>query len=200
LILKEQGSSSLDNYNSGYSYLDLYKFGLILFIFSEIMLFGALLGSFLVYKNSPVWPPFDQPRYPANETAVNTIILLLSGATMFVFRTIYNKGGQSRKKLTVVLALTVILGVSFLILQGVEWVKLVSYGLTMTSSIYGSIFYVIVGFHAIHVLIACIWLVITSVRAIANKFPKNMVGLETCGIFWYFVVLLWPVIYSLLYF
>jgi len=183
------------------SRLALARFALMLFILSEIMLFGGLLGSFLAYKhNLSPWPPPGQPRYPAQTTALNTAVLLLSGLTMFLFRRNWHKGDTSYKKLTFFLILTIILGILFLVLQENEWIKLVAYGLTMTSSIYGSIFYIIVGFHAIHVLISCLWLIAASIRAIVKKFPKNMVDLETCGIFWYFVVLLWPVIYRLVYF
>ncbi len=187
--------------DQGRSRLALARFALMLFILSEIMLFGGLLGSFLAYKHSlSPWPPPGQPRYPAQTTALNTAILLLSGLTMFLFRRNWHRENLNYKKLTFFLILTVILGILFLILQGNEWIKLVAYGLTMTSSIYGSIFYVIVGFHGTHVLIACFWLIAASIRAILKKFPRNMVDLETCGIFWYFVVLLWPVIYRLVYF
>jgi heme/copper-type cytochrome/quinol oxidase subunit 3 len=187
--------------DGGPSRLALARFALVLFILSEIMLFGGLLGSFLAYKhNLSPWPPPGQPRYPAQTTTLNTAFLLLSGLTMFIFRRNWHRGDPSYKKLTFLLALTLILGISFLFLQENEWIRLIAYGLTMTSSIYGSIFYVIVGFHAIHVLVACLWLFVASIRAILKKFPRNMVDLETCGIFWYFVVLLWPVIYRFIYF
>lgn len=183
------------------SRLALARFALMLFILSEIMLFGGLLGSFLAYKHSlSPWPPPGQPRYPVQTTALNTAVLLLSGLAMFIFRRNWQKGEPNYKKLTFLLILTLVLGILFLFLQQNEWIRLIGYGLTMTSSIYGSIFYVIVGFHAVHVLIACLWLFATSIRATVKKFPQNMVDLETCGMFWYFVVLLWPVIYRLIYF
>lgn len=163
-------------------------------------MFAGLISAFLSIKSSLPWPPLDQPRYPVEATAVNTAILLASGLTMFLFRRLWHRGDNAAGKLAFLLLTTAFLGAIFLVLQGVEWARLVGYGLTVKSSTYGSIFYVIIGFHAVHVLSAVFWLGITFGLAVAKRFPPGMSSLEAVGMFWYFVVLVWPVLYGVVYF
>jgi heme/copper-type cytochrome/quinol oxidase subunit 3 len=174
---------------------------MVLFITVEAMTFAGLIAAFLSIKNSlQPWPPVDQPRYPVEATAINTAILLASGLIMVAFRRSWRRDHDAFGKLTFLLLATAFLGALFVALQGVEWARLINYGLTVTSSRYGSIFYVLIGFHAVHVLSAVLWLSITSGLAVAKKFPQGMLGLEAVGIFWYFVVLVWPVLYGVVYF
>ena len=177
------------------------RFGMVLFITVEAMIFAGLIAAFVSIKSSlQPWPPVGQPRYPVEATAINTALLLASGLTMFLFRRSWRRNDGAFGRLTLLLLATACLGALFVALQGVEWARLIGYGLTVTSSIYGSIFYVLIGFHAVHVLSAVSWLGITSGRAVVKKFPQGMLSLEAVGIFWYFVVLVWPVLYGVVYF
>ncbi|MFQ6028204.1 MAG: heme-copper oxidase subunit III [Dehalococcoidia bacterium] len=177
------------------------RFGMILFIFVEAMTFAGLLSAFLFIRSSlHPWPPLNLPSYPVAATAVNTLLLLVSGMTMFLFRKRWRSGDASTGRMTLLLLATLGLGSLFLVLQGVEWARLLGFGLTLQSHTYGSIFYLVIGFHAVHVLSAVLWLGLSSARAIAAHFPQNMLTLETVGYFWYFVVLVWPVVYVLVYF
>jgi heme/copper-type cytochrome/quinol oxidase subunit 3 len=185
----------------GVDRIALVRFGMILFIIVEAMTFAGLITAFLSIKSSlEPWPPVGQPRYPVETTAINTALLLASGLAMLLFRRSWRRSGKSFGRLTLLLLVTAVLGALFLVLQGVEWARLISYGLTVTSSVYGSIFYVLIGFHGVHVLGAVSWLGITCGRAVAKKFPQGMLSLEAVGIFWYFVVLVWPVLYGVVYF
>ena len=104
------------------------------------------------------------------------------------------------EKLIRFLGLTGILGGIFLIVQGYEWVRLVHFGLTLSSSVYGGLFYTLIGFHGLHVVGALIWLLTVFVLAQRGRFSKERyVGLQTCGMYWTFVVGLWPVLYGLVY-
>jgi len=179
----------------------LARFGMILIIVVEAMTFGGLISAFLSIKVSlPIWPPLDQPRYPVEATAINTAILLASGLTLFLFRRLYRKEDSTSAKLTLLLVATALLGVLFVGLQGVEWIRLIDFGLTVTSSSYGSIFYLLIGFHGLHVLCGVLCLGVVTWMAVARKFPRRMASLEAVGIFWYFVVLVWPVLYGVVYF
>ena len=96
--------------------------------------------------------------------------------------------------------MTGLLGVIFLAVQGYEWVRLVHHGFTLSSGVYGSIFYVLIGCHALHVLVAVFWLLAVFIGARAGRFSVNHhVGVEVCAIYWTFVVLLWPILYILVY-
>ena len=180
----------------------LARFGMILFIVVEAMTFAGLISAFLSIRAGwDEWPPLGQPRYPLEATAINTAILLASGVTLYAFRRLYNSENHiSEGKLAALLVATVALGALFVGLQGVEWFRLIDFGLTVTSSSYGSIFYVLIGFHAVHVVCAVLLLSMVTWMAIANKFPRRMASLEAVGLFWFFVVLVWPILYGVVYF
>ena len=98
------------------------------------------------------------------------------------------------------LLVTGLLGAIFLIVQGSEWVRLVHHGFTLSSGVYGSIFYVLIGCHALHALVAVLWVMAVFAKAITGKFSANHhVGVEICAIYWTFVVVLWPILYVLVY-
>jgi heme/copper-type cytochrome/quinol oxidase subunit 3 len=172
---------------------------MIMFLGAEAMFFAGLMGAFLVFRvGSPVWPPPFQPRLPATVTGVNTFILLLSAVTMRV-ALLANRRGE-RKRLVKLLSWTAILGAVFLLIQGFEWVRLLHFGLTVSSSVYGGLFYTLIGFHGAHVFGALIWLIAVWSKARQGKYTgRNAVGLQTCSMYWIFVVALWPVLYGLVY-
>jgi len=179
----------------------LARFGMILVIVVEAMTFAGLISAFMSIKASlPDWPPLDQPRFPIEATAINTAILLASGVTLFFFRRLYREEDSTSGRLTLLLAATALLGALFVGLQGVEWARLIGFGLTVTSSSYGSIFYVIIGFHALHVVCGVLCLGVVTWMAVVRKFPRRMPSLEAVAVFWFFVVLVWPILYAVVYF
>jgi heme/copper-type cytochrome/quinol oxidase subunit 3 len=98
------------------------------------------------------------------------------------------------------LALAGALGVVFLLVQGYEWVQLLSYGLTLTSGAYGATFYTLIGVHGVHVLGALTWLFIVLAGVRRGRFVEPpAAGLRACGMYWHFVVALWPVLYVTVY-
>ncbi len=173
--------------------------GMLLFLGTDLMFFVALIGAYLVFRlGSADWPPMSQPRLPIAVTGINTAILLASGYTMFrAWRALRNDHQRSMIRL---LTLTAVLGATFLVVQGSEWVRLVSFGLTMSSSVYGAIFYTLIGCHAVHVLGAVVWLLIVLAMARRKRFSaKRHVALQLCGMYWFLVVALWPILYTLVY-
>src|ERR1700735_2955932 len=115
-------------------------------IASEMMLFSGLIGTFLVYRMSTAfWPPPALPRLPIAVTWGNTFILLSSALTMtLALRAVH----RSRQRLTRrYLLATLTLGVTFLAVQGSEWVRLVAHGLKLSSGMYGGTFYLLIGCH-----------------------------------------------------
>jgi len=84
--------------------------------------------------------------------------------------------------------------------QGYEWLRLVSYGLTVHSSTYGATFYTLVGAHAAHVLGALVWLTICAALLARGRFTGGRTGaVRACALYWHFVVALWPVLYVTVY-
>ena len=173
--------------------------GLLIFLGAETMFFAGLIGSFLVFRVAhEVWPPAMLPRLPVGVTGVNTLILLASALTMRRAKIAIRSGGQ--RELVRMLLVTAALGVTFLLVQGYEWLRLLQYGLTLASGVYGATFYVLVGCHAVHVLGAVIWLLSVLWRAGRRRYTaKGYTGVALCTMYWYYVVALWPILYGLVY-
>ena len=174
-------------------------FGLLIFLGTEVMFFAGLISAFLILRaGSGVWPPFDQPRLPVAVTGINTFFLLISGYTIYRALEAIRRGSQ--QNLTAWLLATGILGIVFISVQGYEWIRLVSYGLTVSSSIYGATFYTLIGAHALHVLAAMIALLFVFTKSLSQQYSEaKHTGVELCQMYWLFVVGIWPVLYILVY-
>lgn len=169
--------------------------GMLIFVLTEIMLFAGFISAFGIMRaNSPLWPPLGQPRLPAGETAFNTAILLASGVALLLARRAYNRNAPSARK---PLLAAIALGSFFVLAQGREWVQLVGQGLTLRSSSLGSFFYLIVGAHALHAIVALGILVYAYRRLVRGWLPSSVLG--AAEVFWYFVVGVWPALYWRVY-
>jgi cytochrome c oxidase subunit III len=171
----------------------------VMFLGAEAMFFAGLIGAFIVFRiGSPIWPPPFQPRLPIGITGVNTVVLLASAMTVHMALRAVRAGVIGRG--TRMLAVTAALGAVFLLIQGYEWARLIHFGLTVSSSIYGGLFYTLIGFHAFHVAGALAWLTVVFVRAKRGHFSRQRsTGLQVCAMYWKFVVALWPILYGLVY-
>ena len=171
----------------------------VMFLGAEAMFFAGLIGAYLVFRvGAAYWPPPFQPRLPVGVTGVNTVILSISAFTMW--RALRALTNSDRRGLLRSLSVTAALGAMFLLIQGYEWTQLIRFGLTVSSSVYGGLFYTLIGFHALHVFGALIWLLVVLILARRGRYSRqNNVGLRTCAMYWTFVVALWPVLYGLVY-
>jgi heme/copper-type cytochrome/quinol oxidase subunit 3 len=169
--------------------------GTLLFVFTEAMLFAGLISAHAIVRASAQeWPPTNQPRLPFAETMVNTAALLASGVLLIMAHVSYRKRAELAR---VPLLIALLLGSCFVLFQGREWVALLGQGLTPTSSTYGGFFYVIVGTHALHAVAAILAMAWAWRRLNAGKLTAAQFG--AVEIFWYFVVLVWPVLYLRVY-
>lgn len=189
----------LDEHRVFQSNVDRGVLGLLIFLGTEVMFFAGLISAFLILRaGSAAWPPPNQPLLPSFITGINTGLLLISAYTMY--RAMRAIRERKQKALLTWLGITGGLGTIFLIVQGSEWMRLVQFGLTFSSSIYGGIFYALIGSHGLHVLAAVIVLLIVLRRAAQRMYSaEHHTGLELCRIYWFFVVGLWPVLYALVY-
>jgi cytochrome c oxidase subunit III len=179
--------------------LDNVRLAMIFFLSAESMFFAGLISAFFVLRlSAPVWPPPLQPRLPVVVTGLNTLVLLASSVAMLgALRAVRRADGRA---LLERLAATAALGVLFLAVQGYEWARLISYGLTVTSGAYGATFYTLIGIHAAHVVGALIWLGVTWLLATRGRFVDGRTGgLRACATYWHYVVGLWPILYVAVY-
>jgi len=170
--------------------------GTLVFIVTEIMTFAGLISGLVIVKANHLgpWPPPDQPRLPIEATAFNTLVLLASGVALYqAWRAYKRQPALARRPL----ALAIGLGLFFVIFQGFEWVQLIGQGLTMTSSTLGAFFFLIVGAHAAHAVVAIVLLGLCYRRLTRLELePGTFLGVQ---MFWYFVVGLWPILYVQVY-
>lgn len=171
----------------------------MLIIASEMMLFSGFIGSFLVYRMaSAFWPPPGLPRLPIAVTWVNTFVLLSSAGTMTLALRAVHRSRQ--RLLRRYLLATLALGVTFLAVQGSEWVRLVAHGLKLSGSMYGSTFYLLIGCHGAHVTAGVIWLACVVRFAMGGRYnARNAGSIELCAVYWYFVCAVWPLLFGLVY-
>jgi len=170
---------------------------MLMFVGAEIMFFAGLVSAFLIIKaGTTQWPPLGQPRLPIAATAVNTTILLLSGFVLAVAHRVLRKNPES-PHLRRLLVLAMGSGAFFVVFQGREWVHLIRFGLTMTSSNYGSFFYMIVGVHALHAVAALGGLGFCTLQQTRGRLSSTQ--FLTAEVFWYFVVGIWPILYGVVY-
>jgi heme/copper-type cytochrome/quinol oxidase subunit 3 len=172
--------------------------GMVIFVGTEIMFFAGLISAFTI---SQAGAPRDAWNLPAGQmlplasTAVNTAALFVSGALVWVAGRQYR--ARSSAATQTLLAAT-FFGALFVMLQGREWVSLIGHGVTLQSSALGAFFYVIVGTHAVHAVAALAGLGVAWWRLRAGRLSNGFfLAAQT---FWFFVVLIWPVIYARVYF
>jgi cytochrome c oxidase subunit 3 len=192
------------------------RYGMILFIASEVMFFVAWFWAFFdaaLYPNDPAqymreeltgghWPPepTEDGRFrgtfdPWHLPLLNTLILLTSGTTVtWAHHALIE---NDRKGLIQGLWLTVILGVAFTCVQAYEYLHA---GFTFSGHIYGSTFFMATGFHGAHVIIGTIFLAVCLVRAYLGHFtPNHHFGFEAAAWYWHFVDVVWLFLFVFIY-
>lgn len=175
------------------------RIGMIFFLAAEMMFFAGLLSAYWVLRAQVnPWPPPGQPRLPVLVTGFNTLILIGSGLAFWQTERALRRGCR----LCVVgwLGLAGLGGAVFLGVQGYEWTRLIGFGLTTVRNIYGGLFYILIGTHALHVLAGLAFLLVVFLQAVRVSGDGRTAALVVCRMYWTFVVFLWPVIYGLVYF
>jgi cytochrome c oxidase subunit 3 len=207
-----------------------FRMGMVWFIFSEVMFFAAFFGALFYARifavpwlggegdgfatNSLLHPGFEAV-WPTNgpgevggpfETIpawglplLNTMLLLTSGLTITMAHWALKVG--KRTALNVWMALTIALGLLFLYFQGVEYVHAYQeLGLTLGSGVYGSTFFMLTGFHGMHVTLGTIMLIVILFRCMAGHFTKdNHFGFEAVAWYWHFVDVVWLGLFVFVY-
>jgi cytochrome c oxidase subunit III len=178
------------------------RYGMFLFITSEVMFFVAFFWAFFHFSlfpehaNSATWPPegvhvFD----PWDLPFLNTLILLTSGTTVTWAHHALREG--NRQSLIYGLALTVVLGMLFTTCQAYEYGH-AAFG--FKDGVYSSTFYMATGFHGFHVLVGTIFLAVCLVRAMKGHFtPERHFGFEAAAWYWHFVDVVWIFLFICIY-
>jgi cytochrome c oxidase subunit 3 len=180
-----------------------FRFGMMLFILSELMFFVAFFWAFFNFSLFPdggVWPPEGIKMVnPLDLPLMMTMILLLSGCTVtWAHAAIMEDDNESFK---LALGLTVLLGIGFMGFQTYEYIYLAKNYFGITDGVFGSTFYMATGFHGFHVLVGTIYLAVCWLRARANHFTKEShFGFEGAAWYWHFVDVVWLFLFVAVYF
>ncbi len=197
------------------------RYGMILFIASEVMFFVAWFWIFfemaLFHEHRTLssieevraawahWPPQGVETVPAwNLPLVNTLTLLLSGTTVTWAHHALQQGDRKGAKLA--LALTIALGAMFTAIQAYEYHHILEHKYFFggvgadNSGLYGSSFFMATGFHGFHVLIGTIFLSVCLIRLLKGAFtPKQHFGFEAAAWYWHFVDVVWLFLFAFIY-
>jgi len=178
------------------------KWGMILFIASEVMFFFAFFWAFFSCSLSPtieigaVFPPKGIAVMNPNEIPfLNTLILLTSGATL----TWAHHAIVSGDRFQAIAGILITLGLAFLFtaLQVFEYFEA---GFNITDSVYGSTFYMATGFHGFHVVIGSLFILVCFLRLVRHHFSKtHHFGFEGAAYYWHFVDVVWLFLYVVVY-
>jgi cytochrome c oxidase subunit 3 len=170
--------------------------GMLLFIISEVMIFGAFFTAYFfirVVDHDP-WPAAGT-HLPEAVAGINTAILLSSSLTIHWALTSIKKG--NRFGLRAGMASTFMLGLTFLTVQINEYIHI---GFAPHDAAQGTIFYALTGLHGAHVFIGLCALAMVTNRAFRGHYsPENHQGMEVPGIYWHFVDIMWVVVYTTVY-
>ncbi|NII11365.1 cytochrome c oxidase subunit 3 [Oleiagrimonas sp. C23AA] len=207
-----------------------FRMGMMWFIFSEVMFFGAFFGALFyarifsvpwlggeghgAFTNYFLWKGYTsswptngpegiggafQIMSPWGIPLINTLILLTSGVTITVAHHALKEGHQTR--LLIFQALTVLLGAFFLYMQAHEYIEAYThFNLTLHSGIYGTTFFMLTGFHGLHVTLGTIMLIVIWFRCKKGHFTKdNHFAFEAVAWYWHFVDVVWLALFLFVY-
>ena len=201
-----------------------FRWGMSWFIFSEVMFFAAFFGALFYMRvlsvpwlgdleHKLIWPDFTAqwptagpgisekftPMAAWGVPAINTLILLTSGVTVTIAH--WGLLKNNRKQLIIGLALTVLLGMTFLYLQATEYHEAYTdLNLKLTSGAYGATFFMLTGFHGFHVTVGTLMLIVILGRSIAGHFTaEHHFGFEGVAWYWHFVDVVWLLLFILVY-
>lgn len=169
-----------------------------IFLASDCMLFGALIGTFMLYKGRSLSGPYPEDVFNIPYTSVSSFVLLMSSLTMVLALSAIQRGDQ--RALRVWLVATALLGTTFLGGQAFEFTDFVHHGLTLESNLFGTTFFVLTGFHGAHVTVGVLMLLSLFLLSMRGKLPQSSsMTVELIGLYWHFVDVVWIVIFALVY-
>ena len=183
------------------------KLGMWIFLLSEVMFFTSLIGSYIIlrFAHPEHW---TEPGVVLNVglTAFNTFLLICSSVTMVKAFASIEKGDQKGLKLW--LLATILIGATFVGIQGIEYMALSHEGFVPSfaayaaegGNLYGATFYTMTGFHGAHVSIGVLCLIFVLFRAMKGAYTaESYGGVEIIGLYWHFVDLVWIILFTIVY-
>ena len=178
--------------------LDNTKLGMWTFMGSECLFFGALISTYLIYLGRYNGAEADPSLFDIGFTSISTFILLMSSLGM-VLALAAAQASDWRSFRTWILG-TALMGATFLAGQIYEFTVFAAEGMVLSTSPFTSAFFVLTGFHGLHVAIGILMLVTLWARSLTGKLESANVGaIEVVGLYWHFVDIVWILIFTVVY-
>ncbi|MGH9154299.1 MAG: cytochrome c oxidase subunit 3 [Acidimicrobiales bacterium] len=174
------------------------KLAMWVFLGSECLLFGALISAYFLYRGRSLSGPTPADVYDIPYTSVSSFVLLMSSLTMVLALAAIQRADYRR--LRVWLMATALLGATFIAGQVYEFTTFIREGLTIRTNLFGSSFFVLTGFHGVHVTLGIVMLLSLwnlSLRGRLNQDKTEVV--EIVGLYWHFVDVVWILIFTVIY-
>ena len=168
------------------------------FLGSEVLFFGSLITTFLLYRSRIGEGPGPADLFDIPFTSVSSFVLLMSSLTMVLAH--YSSMRRDSRQMRVWLLATALLGLIFLAGQVYELTEFVHQGLTIGTSPFASSFYLLTGLHGAHVAVGVLMLLATAFMSFGGRLRVDGgMNLEMVGLYWHFVDIVWIVIFTVVY-
>jgi heme/copper-type cytochrome/quinol oxidase subunit 3 len=178
--------------------LDNVKMAMWAFLGSECLFFGSLITTYLLYRSASEGGPGPKDVYDIPYTSVSSFVLLMSSLTMVLALSAIQRGNQPGMR--VWLLATAFLGMTFIGGQIFEFTTFYEEGLALSTSPFGSAFFVLTGFHGAHVTIGILMLLsLVGMNLAGHLGPADARKVEMVGLYWHFVDIVWIIIFTVVY-
>ena len=193
------GAHALHDPNIGNTGLDNRKIGMWIFLGSDCMFFGSLIATYLSYKGKSLSGPGPHDVFNIPLTSYSAALLLAS--SLFMVLALAKLQEDRVKAAAFWLFLTAAAGLHFVLNQVYEFTTFaVHEGLTLSTSLFGSSFFVLTGFHGAHVTGGVLWLTILMVLALQGRLDRrDYTKVEIAGLYWHFVDIVWIALFAIVY-
>ena len=169
-----------------------------LFLASDCMFFGALIATYMIYRNHSLTGPFPHELIDIPYTSVSAFVLLMSSLTMVLALAALQKNDLRGSRVWI--AATALLGTVFLGGQFFEFTEFHHEGLSLQGNMFGATFFTVTGFHGAHVTVGVVWLLtLLWVSLRGGLKQEDSLDLEIAGLYWHFVDIVWIVIFVMIY-
>jgi cytochrome c oxidase subunit 3/cytochrome o ubiquinol oxidase subunit 3 len=168
------------------------------FLASECLLFGALITTYVLYRGASDTGPYPADVFDIPYTSVSSFVLLASSLTMVLSLNAAQNRDVARMRLW--LLATALLGMTFVGGQVYEFTVFYDEGLSITTNLFGTTFYVLTGFHGAHVTVGILMLLSLVGFSAADRLPDDAAfPVEMVGLYWHFVDIVWIIIFTVVY-
>ncbi len=168
------------------------------FLASDTMFFGSLIGTYIAYHGRSIVGPFPRDLFDIPLTTVSTFVLLMSSFLMVLALNALRQ--DDIRKFRLYTAGVIVFGSIFLGFQGFEFMHFVNEGLTIQRNLFGTTFFILTGTHGVHVSVGVLWLLSLLIASYRRPMTsKDAVYLDIAALYWHFVDIVWIVIFTVVY-